>query len=261
MKRTEIPRIPFPLPKQIEGAIDGGKIYDSSSSPEARVYYIDKSGGMFLKSAPSGALRAEAQMTEYMHSMGLAPEVIEYLSGDRDIMLSRRLRGEDCTHPDYLADPYRLAELTGAKLRMLHSIDPSLCPRRDRMAEYIRTVDENYKKGLFDPSYTEGESLFRNAEEAYAVFSDGRSLLRSDTLIHGDYCLPNVILDEWGLSGFIDLGNGGVGDRHVDIYWGAWTLKFNTGTDVYRDTFLNAYGRDRIDGDALRVIAAAECFG
>ena len=100
-----------------------------------------------------------------------------------------------------------------------------------------------------------------SAEDAWRILCEGRSLLRSDTLIHGDYCLPNVIFDNWRFSGFIDLGNGGVGDRHVDIFWGAWTLWYNLHTNEYRDRFLDAYGRDKINGDALDIVEIAETFG
>ena len=93
------------------------------------------------------------------------------------------------------------------------------------------------------------------------MLRDGKDALKSDVLIHGDYCLPNIMLDSWHLSGYIDVGNGGVGDRHIDLFWGAWTLNFNLKTDKFRDLFFDAYGRDMIDGLALRVIEAAEIFG
>jgi kanamycin kinase len=79
--------------------------------------------------------------------------------------------------------------------------------------------------------------------------------------LHGDYCLPNVLLDDWRFGAFIDVGNGGVGDRHIDLFWGVWTLAFNLTTDRYRDRFLDAYGRDRADEQLLPIIAAAEVFG
>ena len=80
-------------------------------------------------------------------------------------------------------------------------------------------------------------------------------------LLHGDYCLPNIMLDDWKLSSFIDLGNGGVGDRHIDLFWGAWTLWFNLKTDKYRNRFFDAYGRDKVDVEKIKIIAAAEVFG
>jgi kanamycin kinase len=85
-------------------------------------------------------------------------------------------------------------------------------------------------------------------------------MLKSDTLIHGDFCLPNVMLNNWQFSGLIDLGAAGAGDRHMDLHWGIWSLDFNLKTDAYRDRFLDAYGRDKIDMEILNSIGAFEVF-
>lgn len=68
------------------------------------------------------------------------------------------------------------------------------------------------------------------------------------------------MLRDWHLEGFIDVGNGGVGDRHFDLFSGIWSLWFNLKTDQYADRFLDAYGRESVDLSLLKVIAAAECF-
>ena len=88
-----------------------------------------------------------------------------------------------------------------------------------------------------------------------------KDALQSKVLLHGDYCLPNIIFDNWKFSGFIDVGNGGVGDRHIDLFWGVWTLWFNLKTNKYQERFLDAYGRDKADETALKIVAAAEVFG
>ncbi|MBQ9692725.1 MAG: aminoglycoside 3'-phosphotransferase, partial [Clostridia bacterium] len=59
----------------------------------------------------------------------------------------------------------------------------------------------------------------------------------------------------------IDLGGGGVGDKHVDLYWGAWTLNFNLKTDKYRKRFFDVYGRDEVDEEMISLIGVIECFG
>ena len=92
------------------------------------------------------------------------------------------------------------------------------------------------------------------------MLKEGESAIDGRVLLHGDYCLPNIMLDNWKLSSLIDLGNGGVGDRHVDLFWGAWTLWFNLKTDKYRDRFFDAYGRDKVDEEKIKIIAAAEVF-
>ena len=104
-------------------------------------------------------------------------------------------------------------------------------------------------------------SAFARADEAYALFSAGKDALQSKVLLHGDYCLPNILLRDWTLAGFIDVGCGGVGDRHIDLFWGAWTLWWNLKTDQYRSRFFDAYGRDVLDEPLLKVVAAAEVFG
>lgn len=72
-------------------------------------------------------------------------------------------------------------------------------------------------------------------------------------LIHGDYCLPNIILNNWAFEGFIDVADGGLGDRHYDLAWGLWTLNRNLKSSKYGQRFLDAYGKDCIDKDRLRI--------
>ena len=252
------------MPPSIAEWIAGAELYDSSCSPEARVFFVDRDGGYYLKTAPRTMLAREAEMTAYFYQKGLGAQVLEYISADADWLLSRRVRGEDCTHLRYLEEPERLCELLARELRALHECSFEDCPVQDRVSEYLALADAGFAQGRGDLSLFDratGGFAFSSPDEAYAVLREGRGELKNEVLLHGDYCLPNVMLDDFRLSGFIDVGNGGVGDRHVDLFWGTWTLAFNLHTDRYRNRFLDAYGRDRVDEDKLRVIAAAEVFG
>ena len=261
MKRTLLSSLPQGLPASVISLAQGADIYDSSCSPEARVYFIDKDNGYYLKIAPKGTLWSEAEMTSYFNLLGLGTTVLDYISQDRDLLITKKMAGEDCTHEKYLDDPKRLCDTLATELRRLHETAPSGCPVSNRTAEYIATVDNNYSKGLFDLSLFLGVKEYKDANEAYRIFSEYKSALSADTLIHGDFCLPNIMLDDWRLSGFIDLGNGGVGDRHIDLFWGIWTLWFNLKTNQYKDRFIDAYGRDKVSEELLSAIAAAEVFG
>ena len=260
MKRTEIFEIPN-APIAISKILKDARVFDSSCSPEARVYFIDKNEGYYLKSAAKGSLLREAEMGDYFHKKGLAPRVLSYVSEDKDFLLTARAEGEDATHADFLADPKRLASVMGEALRTLHEMRAENCPVQDRMGEYLALADKNFSEGKFDLSLFGDRIVFESAEQAYQVLCAGRHLLRNEVLLHGDYCLPNIMLKDFKVTSFIDVGNGGVGDRHVDLFWGAWTLWFNLKTDAYRDRFLDAYGRDLVDEERLRVISAAEIFG
>ena len=261
MKRTQIIPIFSEYPEVFHPLMDGARVYGSSCSPEARVIFIDRDGGYYLKSAPKGTLEKEAQLDRYFHQKGLGAEVLEYLSLEQDWLLTARVQGEDCTHAMYLGDPIRLCDLLAERLRALHELDHADCPVQNRMESYFSMVEQNYRAGAFDLSYAVGYWKNPKASQLFEALEKNQSLFKSDTLLHGDYCLPNIMLKNWKFSGFIDLGNGGVGDRHVDLFWGAWTLNFNLKTDAYRDRFFDAYGRDRVDEDMLRLVAAAEVFG
>lgn len=261
MKKTLVEGLPKQIPQRIAAEFFGARVYDSSSSNNAQVYYIEKDGGYYLKIGPKDSLGTEAVMTEFFHSKGLGPQVLCYESGENDLLLTPRVAGEDCTAEAYLADPKRLCDLLATELRRLHEMDFSGCPVGDRTAAYLAFADENYKKGAYDPRLFHDSFGFASADAAYGVLTEGRSAMRADVLLHGDYCLPNVVLDGWRLSGFVDLGGGGVGDRHIDIFWGLWSLWYNTKTDKYTERFLDAYGRDKLERHALRAVAAAEVFG
>ena len=103
-------QIPEELPKEIKNFISGSPIYDSSSSPEARVYFIDKDEGYYLKRARLGKLEKEAKMTRYFYSKGLSAEVLDYTANDYDWLLTRAVKGEACVYSEYLANPERLCD-------------------------------------------------------------------------------------------------------------------------------------------------------
>lgn len=260
MKRTPITPVLSEFPVDFHPLLTS-PVYDSSCSKDARVWFLDREAGFYLKSAPKGALKTEADMTRYFHGKGMGAEVLRYLSSDRDWLLTRRVPGEDCTHAQYLEDPRRLCDVTAALLRRLHETDISGCPVPHRNETYCATAGKNYHAGYFDSSFLPEKWRCSCAEEAWQLILSGRNALKTEVLLHGDYCLPNIMLDNWKFSGFLDVGHGGVGDRHIDLFWGVWSLGFNLKTDAFQERFLDAYGRDAVEPEMLRLIAAFECFG
>src|SRR5260370_25579397 len=52
---------------------------------------------------------------------------------------------------------------------------------------------------------------------------------RGHVLIHGDYCLPNVLVQKGELSGLVDVGGAGLGNPEDDLAAGVWRLRDNQG--------------------------------
>jgi len=259
MKRTPITPNSDTIPERLHPFLCC-PIFDSSCSPEARVWYLDTQGGLFLKTAPKGTLAQEAAGNRYFHQLGFGPEVLDYFTEEADWLLTRAIPGEDCTHEAYLSDPKRLCHTTAELLRQLHDHPIANCPLPDRLKTYYSNAKLGFQRGYWEPDLFLGQWDFSSTEEAWNTVQSNFSHMHSDILLHGDYCLPNILLDNWQFSGFIDLGNAGIGDRHQDLIWGIWTLQFNLHTNAYADRFLDAYGRDRIEPELLRTAAALEIF-
>lgn len=235
-------------------------VYDSSCSQAARVYFIDTDGGYYLKTAPKGTLAREAAMTRYFNGKGLGASVLAYESLENDWLLTRAVPGEDCLYPAYRENPKRLCDMTAELLRKLHDTDPAGCPVPDRTAEYLAHARRVYETKTYRTDEFPDNWGYASAEEAWRVVEEDGKYLKNDMLLHGDYCLPNIILDNWQFSGFIDVDSGGVGDRHIDLFWGMWSLWFNLKTGAYRERFLDVYGRQDVQQELFRVIAAIEVF-
>ncbi len=219
-KEIKISLEDFPTP--LHCLLKNAKIYDSSCSTEMRVLYSDL--GYYVKIAEKDRLKNEAKMAGLFAEKKLGPRLVSYLSTDKDYMVTESAVGEDALH--YLDKPERLCEALCDAMKILHSTPISGIPISPCMDIYT-----SEKHGI---------------------------LLKQDTFIHGDFCLPNVILNEGKFASFIDLGGAGVGDRHIDMFWLLWSLNYNLGTNKYDDYVLDMYGRDKIDEKALKFVAEIE---
>lgn len=257
MTRTPIHEIPG-LPQPLTAFTRDARLFDSSCSKNARVWFADVGGGFYIKRAAAGSLRTEAEMTAFFHSSGLGAQVMAFLPGEEyDWLVTRAIPGEDCLADQYLQDPKRLSELLGQLLRLLHGTDTTGCPVPDRNERYAATALRNHDAGIASPRFMG----FSSAEEAWELVKQNPAILDSRVLLHGDYCLPNVMLDNWRFSGFIDVDCGGIGDRHIDLLWGCWSLLYNLKEARWCSLFLDAYGRQDVDTEKLRILAAFEVFG
>ena len=219
MKKTQIKINADDFPKELHYIFENAKVYDSSSHPTMTVLYSEN--GYYIKIGEKGSLSKEIEIAKLFERNKIGVEVVSYISDVKDYMVTRSAKGEDCTH--YLNNPEKLCEVLAESMKFLHSRPVADIP--------VSACMESYK---------------------------GLDFMKRDTFIHGDFCLPNIILDDWKFSTFIDVGLAGAGDRHIDIYWALWSLDHNLQTDKYTDYFLNLYGKENYDKDILKKVAEIE---
>lgn len=227
-------------------------VTDVSGRSGARTYFIDRDGGYYLKIARKGSLLPAFRAGGFLAQKKLAARVIRYISADLDYLLTEKLAGEPAADGRYLAQPERLAKLWGQELYRFHQTDTANAPAGPMTPRLLELVGRNYAAGNIDTRVLAGTGV-QSADDAYAEIMQKRHLIEDGTLLHGDYCLPNMILKDFRFSGFVDVAELAIGDRHYDLFWGKWSLEHNLGTDRYTDIYFESYGKQWVDPERVRL--------
>ena len=249
------------LPEELQCFVGTDEVVDRSGNSPAKVFETGE--GFFIKCDEHGELAREYRITKLFHQLGFGPEAVKYITRERDYLVTRKITGEDLTKDFH--DPHRTCRILADALRALHDQpvqpDDTVIPVSSRYARYLASAAGDLTGGYYDPSVYTDEYRLSSKEEAWEIMQSSRHLLRCDTLIHGDACLPNMIQKDGAFRSFIDVSMGGIGDRHIDLYWAIWSLQYNFKTNAYADEFLDDYGRECVSKDMFKVIAAFEAFG
>ena len=255
---TKISFSSLDFPEQLRTYIEGASLSDSSSHSGARVLYLDS--GYYLKIDQKGRLEREASIARWFETKGLGTPVIDYLSKDKDYLLTKEAIGHDALA--FLDQPEKICRTMAEALKKLHSLNPQNFPSENHLQTYKDRAFKNYEKGEFYAKALLRQFQISSREEAFQLIQEQGHLLSTDAFIHGDACLPNFILkDADHFSCFIDLGLADFSDRHIDLFWAIWSLNYNLKDPKYAELFLDYYGRELVDSNKLRLVAAFEAFG
>ncbi len=254
-KKIQINITDFPV--SLQPLLRDAQVYDSSCGSCATVLYCDT--GYYIKIADKGSLAEEAAMWQLFADRGLGAQVYSYLSEEMDYLTTYGASGEDLTH--YLGEPEKICEVMAKALKSLHKQTPEQIPPANSMRAYEQIAALPLEEMHYNPDYVLRAFPITSRKEAWEIISRNKGKLKYNTLIHGDFCLPNVMLNEKGESTLIDFSQAGVGDIHVDLFWAIWSLQFNLKTGKYTDAFLNLYGREAVDIELIKLISALEIVG
>lgn len=218
----------------------------------ARTYRLEAEDGTstYLKIRDAEGpetLREEAYRLAWLKDKLLVPELLDYRQlSDRDILWMSAMPGmhaaADCWK-DRLPEMVRALALG---LRRIHALNIEDCPFDRRVAACVREAGRRLSEGQVDQDDFDDDREGCSAEELYAQLLATVPPDEDLVFTHGDYCLPNIVLDEDLNAGFIDWGRAGVADRYQDIALATRSLSSNFGPE-WTDVFLAAYGLEKPD--------------
>lgn len=215
-----------------------------------------------------GELRAEADRLTWLRGRGVpvpGPLAFEVVDGTA-WLVTTAVTGVPASDPWPAEDREGVVVRLAECLRALHDVDGTGCPFDRSLPVALEQATARTASGLVERSWRErgaGDDPAATllGELAAAVEQFGPANL---VVSHGDFCLPNVLLRPDGPAGLVDLGRAGVADRHSDVADMLRSLRNGELNpqfgEVYAQLFLDAYGRERLSEERLRVHDLVERF-
>lgn len=245
--------VPEPLQPFVAGA-DWTRITVGESM--SAIFRLDRSGqaAFYLKIAPRAQrmeLLREKKRLDWLRGRLPVPEVVGYETDYRnEYLLLTALPGRHVADLSAEEPNEKIVLLLAAGLRAIHAIPIRDCPFDMTLDREIERARYNVVNGLVDEADFAGTRRGRSATELFEELQSKRPADEDLVFTHGDYCLPNVMVDRGEVSGFVDWGRAGVADRYKDIALVVRSLERNTGEDLAL-AFVEAYGLSSLDAHKI----------
>ncbi|QBD78879.1 aminoglycoside 3'-phosphotransferase [Ktedonosporobacter rubrisoli] len=213
-------------------------------------------GDRYLKIAPHGAadsLCEEEERLQWLYGRLPVPEVYYYgRDAEREYLLMSEVVGTMACEEVFKTDMERLVVLMAQGLHMVHAVEIADCPFDQRLSIRLEEARRRMLAGQVDEEDFDEERRGLGVRQLYAQLLQARPASEDLVFTHGDFCLPNILIDreEMRVNGFIDLGRCGIADRYQDIALACRSLAFNLGPE-WIPQFLDAYGLSSVEQDKV----------
>jgi kanamycin kinase len=171
------------------------------------------------------------------------PKVVELVTRDKcSVLVTDALPGRDGTDDVWKADLPRHVTALARGLAAFHrAVDEEWCPFRFEVGRALDHVERRIARDEIKSGDFHDVHQHLSPRAALALLEKTMPDFEDLVVCHGDYCAPNMLLEDGRVTGYVDLGELGVADRWWDIAVGAWSVGWNFGTD-YEPLFYESYG-------------------
>ena len=231
---------------------------DVSGDSGAKTFRLFQSGEtLFLKtSGPAHIplLQAEAEKIEWLTSH-LPVAQLRYFetTAEGAFLLMTAIPGVNITYFNHQSDEAkkRAISILVEGLHQLHGLPvTTTCPFNNTLSVQLERAQQRLTLGLVDDTNFDKERLGQQTADLFNELIATRPDKENIVFTHGDYCLPNIIVADDRLSGFIDLGRAGLADRYQDLALCTRSLTRNFGPG-WEELFWHQYALIQPDAAKL----------
>jgi len=241
------------LPEELRIKVEKSKWKQVTIGESGAYTYMlsDESGqNRYLKIMPRQlnlSMEREVDLLKWLEGKLPVPKVLLFIhDSEYEYFLMTEVKGIHSCAPSFESDLPKLVRLLAKGLRMIHSVDIKDCPFDQRLSIKLKEAEYRTVNGLVDEDDFDDIRKGRKAIDLFQELIATKPAEEDLVFTHGDYCLPNIIINNGDIGGFIDWGRGGIADRYQDIALVARSLAYNFG-EKWIPLLFKEYGMDKID--------------
>ncbi len=193
-----------------------------SKKPTLFLKINDYSGDLFFNK--------EYEMLKWLKDRISVPDVIYHSNNSEyEFLLLTEIPGKVSYEVFSKSDIETNLKILAEGLQIFHALPLAGCPNEFDIDKLIQHAKKRLEQGLINDENFDVRWKHKTPDE---LFEDVKRLMpkKIDKVVtHGDYCLPNVLINTNELSGFIDLGSAGINDRYYDLAAVSWSISYNFG--------------------------------
>jgi aminoglycoside phosphotransferase len=204
----------------------------------------------YLKIQPNNSIESlhqEKERIEWLKGKLSVPKVLYYdKDEENEYLLLSEIKGINASDKSYKANLPLLIKLLALGLKTVHGLSIENCPFYQKLDSKIEEARHRVENGLVDEEDFDDVRKGLNAKELFNELISKKPQNEDLVFTHGDYCLPNIIISECKVSGFIDWGRAGVSDKYQDLALAIRSIEYNFGKE-HIPLFLKEYGDKELD--------------
>jgi len=244
------------LPANLQYLLAGGTWQAISMGCSGnQVFHIARTNApaCYLKIASDPSQRelvtAEKERLDWLQGRLPVPSIYAFCSASaHTYLLTSEISGLMACDAAFAQDIPAVVHLLAEGLRHIHQVDITHCPFDQRLASEIASIQQRVAAGLVDTANFDDQHQGMSAAELFRILVASQPSTEDIVFTHGDYCLPNVLIDQphSRINGFIDWGRSGISDRYQDLVAAARSLTRNFGPG-WEPLLWEMYGLETLD--------------
>lgn len=222
----------------------------------AKVFHLTCKGkpSLYLKQAtidPFLDLEKEANVLDWLKDKLPVPQKQLYVThGKKEYLLINEISGSNVFDMINKHNAEELIYLLAKGLKTIHEIAIADCPFLHTIDIKIKVVKDRIANNLVDESDFDAQRQGATVLELFGELIKNKPVSEELVFAHGDYCLPNIIIKDGSISGFIDLSRAGISDKYRDLALAARSIVGDFGMQ-WLEPFFAFYGISKINFEKI----------